>query len=492
MVFVLGAGVYTDALVVALKLANTFRRIFAEGAFNASFLPRFSKILNSEGRPAANVVLSEIFSFLLFAVALFSLVVITFFPQILSIMVLGFDVLSEKFAVAASLGRICFPYLIFISISSLFSGVLNTLNKFALPSAVFSLLSIFSISGLVFGYLTGASHFMTVHVIAVLVLCSGTTQTLILLLAIKRQGFFLRIKFACWSPKVKDIVINMIPGVIAAGVWQLNLLVDTTMSSYLPTGSITCISLADRLNQFPLGTLGIAVSTALLPLLSKCMVSGNHELASRELLRGLLFSMFFIIFTTTMLMVLAEPIVSVIYQRGLFGVDHVRTTADAVIGFSFGLPAYVLTKLFSTIYFASEDTVTPVIFAIISVLINVMLLCLLIPFLKYLGVALCTSLSSIFNALMLICFSGKKLKIDISKNFIYKILAQIGAAAATYMVLDVMSRRFWTSELGALSQKYIVVALMFSVGWCVFFFSTVLLMKLMKHDHWKLWEKSAW
>jgi putative peptidoglycan lipid II flippase len=492
MVFVLGAGIYTDALVVALKFANTFRRIFAEGAFNASFLPRFSKVLNGEGKSQANMVLTEIFSFLLLVVILFSIAIIVFFPQILQIMVLGFDVLSKKFAITVNLGRICFPYLILISLSSLFSGVLNTLSKFALPAAVFSLMSIFSIFGLTLCYVIDASHLMTVYVIAVLVFFSGITQTTILLFAIKRQGFFVRIKLACWSPRVKDMVLNMVPGVIAAGVWQLNLLIDTSISSYLPTGSITCINLADRLNQFPLGTLGVAVSTALLPILSQCMVLKNHELASGELLRGLLLSMFFIIFTTTALVALGEPIVAVVYQRGLFGIDQVHITADAVMGFSIGLPAYVLTKLFSTIYFAAEDTITPVIFAIISVLINAILLFVLVPFLKYFGVALCTSLSAIFNAIMLICFSGKKLKIELSRKFVQKIFAQIGAAVITYIVMDAMCRRFWTPELGAFSQKYIVVGTMFSIGVLVFFFSTVLIMKLMKHDHWRLWEKSAW
>ncbi|MBR1734571.1 MAG: murein biosynthesis integral membrane protein MurJ, partial [Alphaproteobacteria bacterium] len=374
MVFCLGAGIYTDALLVALRLANTFRRIFAEGAFNSSFLPRFSRVLNIEGKKKANEVLSDIFVALIVIISIFCIIILLFFPSILRLILSGFDELSEKFKLTVVLGRICFPYLLFISIASLFSGVLNTINKFALPAALHSILSLFTMLGLIIGYYCNFSHMITVHIISVFVLLSGITQSFILFSSVKNSGFYLKLRFNFWSEKVKDIMKNMIPGIIGAGVWQLNLLVDTTISSYLPTGTITCINLADRLNQFPLGTLGIALSTALLPVLSKHISKKDYRAASYELERGLIFAFFFTCFSTTLFISLSEQTVAVAFQRGLFENEQVRITADAVVGFSIGLPAYVLTKVFSSVYFACGDTKTPVIFGAISVFLNIIFL----------------------------------------------------------------------------------------------------------------------
>ena len=229
----LGACIYSDALLVALRIANTFRRIFAEGAFNASFLPRFSKVLNNDGKDAANKVLSDIFSFLLIVLTILSIIVLIFFPSILQVLVSGFDVLSEKFGLTVTLGRICFPYLILISISSLFSGVLNTINKFALPSALFSLLSVCTGGGLLVCYYMDVSKLVSVHVMSYCVLLSGFWQSIWLWRSIRSHEFNISFNFRCWTDKVKDIVKNMIPGIIGAGVWQLNMLVDLNIEKGL-------------------------------------------------------------------------------------------------------------------------------------------------------------------------------------------------------------------------------------------------------------------
>ena len=246
MAFCLGAGIYTDALLVALRLANTFRRIFAEGAFNSSFLPRFSKVLNNEGRDSANVVFSDVFLALTLILSAFCVVVLAFYPSILSVILSGFDVLSEKFRITVVLGRICFPYILLISLASLFTGILNSVEKFALPAALHSLLSLFTMSGMLLGYFLELNQSATVHLVAVFVLFAGLTHSIILFASVKRNGFRIRFRINFLSDKVRDILKNMIPGIIGAGVWQLNLLVDTTISSYLPVGTITCMNLADR------------------------------------------------------------------------------------------------------------------------------------------------------------------------------------------------------------------------------------------------------
>lgn len=492
MVLCLGAGMYTDALLVALRLANTFRRIFAEGAFNSSFLPRFSKILNNEGKDSANKVLSDIFITLTLILVVFCAVVLLFFPDVLQVILSGFDTLSDKFHLTVTLGRICFPYLIFISLASLFAGVLNTVNKFALPSAVHSLLSLFTMTAILIGYFLNLSNYVTVHVISVFVLMSGIVQSVLLYVSVKRNGFRISLHTCFWTNKVKDILINMIPGIIGAGVWQINLLIDTTISSYLPTGTITCLNLADRLNQFPLGTLGIALSTALLPTLSKHIAINDYAAASKELERGLLFAFFLTFCATVLFIALSEPTVAVAFQRGLFEEDQVKITADAVVGFALGLPAYILTKVFSAVYFACGDTKRPVIFGAVSVLLNALFLVAIVPFLKYFGLALCTSLSAISNATLLIYFCDDRLKLSLDQHFKCNIVAQVFGSIVMYLSLIWLKEAFWYYGIGADWVKWPIYAAFVATGFIIFFGTVVLCLKLLGEKKWRLWHKDAW
>lgn len=492
MAYCLGAGLYSDALLIALRISNTFRRIFAEGAFNASFLPRFSKVLNNEGKDHANIVLSDVFSLLLMILSVFTVIVIIFFPTVLSVLVSGFDEVSKKFGLTVTLGRICFPYLILISITSLFCGVLNTINNFALPAAVYSLLSIFTAIGIGLGYCLKCSDFMIVHIASVCVLLSGIAQSCLLYSSICKHGFHVRFRFKCWSERVSDIMKNMIPGIIGAGVWQLNLLIDTTIASYLPTGTITCVNLADRLNQFPLGTLGIALSTALLPTLAKFISTNQYDRARAELEKGLLFAFFLAFFSTSLLLALSEQSVAVAFQRGMFESEQVKITASAVTGFAIGLPAYVLTKVFASVFFATGDTKSPVIFAMISVVLNVMFLALLVPFLKYFGLALCTSLSAISNATLLIYFSRRKLHLNFSKNFWIKILFQIISALVAFYSLRVMADAFWTCELGNKSIKWGIYLGFLLVAIAVYSITDILCLRVAGQKQWRIWTRDAW
>ena len=492
MVFLLSAGMYTDALLVALRLSNTFRRIFAEGAFNSSFLPRFAKIFHEKGKDEANNVLADIFTAMSIIIGIFCIVVIWFFPPILKVLVAGFDVASNKFKITVTLGRICFSYLIFISIASLFAGVLNTINKFALPAAVHSMLSLFTIAGLLLAYFFDLSHLFTVYVVAVFVLLSGFAQSYILYWSIKQNGFFVRFKKQCWSTDVRDVMKNMVPGIIGAGVWQLNLLVDTIVASYFPSGTITCINLADRLNQFPLGTLGIALSTALLPALSKHISNNNYEDAKKELEKGLLLALFPTLFATTVLISLDVPSVAVAFQRGVFSGEQISITARALSGFAVGLPAYLLMRAYSVVYFSLGDTKSPMIFGIWSVLINVICLAIFIPFMKYYGLALCTSVSAISNAVMLIYFCDKKIQVKLSKKFLSAVFSQIFSAVVVFAVLSELTERFWTLEIADHPIKWLMYAGFCMVAAVTYVSIAIISMKILKHPDWKLWKKESW
>ena len=488
----LGAGTYTDCLLIATRLANVFRKIFAEGAFNASFLPRFSNVLHKDGKDSANTVLSDVFSCLLLILMVFVTVVLVFFPSVVEVAAKGFDVLSEKFGLTVRLGRICFPFLIFISLSSMCSGVLNTINRFALPAALHCLPSLVVGTSLVICHFIGLDKYITVHIMSACVLLAGILHTSILVYAITHYGFKLKFSFHCWTPHVKDIMKNMIPGIIGAGVWQLNILVDTSISSYLPTGTITCINLADRLNQFPLATLGIALSTALLPMLSNCLAVKDYKKAGDEMQQGLLFAFFLTFFAATMLVSCSDLLVSVAFQRGLFGSEEVQITASALVGFALGLPFYVISKVYAAVYFAAKDTKTPVIFAVISVIINITCLVVLVPFFKYFGLALCTSISAMVNALLLVWFSDKNLRVNWSSSFFFKIGAQLSAAILTFFALQKFSELVWSPDLGDSFQKWTVFVLVFGFGSIVFLLSTMFFLLVTKQKNWRLWRKEAW
>ncbi|MDR2068199.1 MAG: murein biosynthesis integral membrane protein MurJ [Holosporaceae bacterium] len=492
MAFSLGVGIYSDAFLVALRIANTFRRIFAEGAFNAAFLPCFSRVLNHEGKKEANTLLSEVFSSMILILVSFSLLVIVFFPNLLRVLVSGFDVLGEKFKISVISGRICFSYLILISITSLFGGVLNTINRFALPAVIHSLLSIFVTIGLLIGYFLKLPDDYTVYIASIGVVLSGIVQCYVLFRSIKKHDFGIWFRTNCWSPRVRKIMKNMLPGIIGAGVWQLNLLVDTTISSHLPTGTITCVNMADRLCQLPLGTLGIAMNTALLPLLSKFIGAGKYEEARIELERGVLLAFFLTFLATTILMSLSEPSVSVAFRRGMFDEECVRITASTVVGFSIGLPAYVLAKVFSSLYFAAGDTKTPVIFAIYSVISNVMFFLLLVPFLKYFGLALATSLSAFFNVFLLVRYSSRKLRMEFSRKFWKKVLSQFIAAICTYLSLTKLSDSYWDIDLGAKAIKWLIYTGFIVAAVTIFFLVAALCLRFTGQKQWKLWKEESW
>ncbi|MDR3179811.1 MAG: murein biosynthesis integral membrane protein MurJ [Holosporaceae bacterium] len=520
MVFTLEVGMYTDALLVALRLSNTFRRIFAEGAFNASFLPRFSKILHVDGEKKSlgnglhnrsgataeamdnssesgsllspHKVLVDVFSALVWTTTIFCLGVLIFFPAVVRIFVSGFDVLGEKFRLTVLLGRISFPYLIFISLASLFGGVLNCLNKFALPSATQSIMSLCTMAALLVGYFYELPSLVTVKLVTVFVLLSGILQSYILYISLRKYGFRVSLKLRCWSEPVRDIMKNMIPGIIAVGVWQLNVLVDTTVASFLPTGTITYISLADRLNQFPLGTLGVALSTALLPTLSQYIGKKDYDHANKELERGIFFALFLTFLATVILVALDKSTVAVAFQRGLFQQEQVKITADALVGFAVGLPAFVLTKIFSSLYFATGNTKTPVIFGTCSVAVNIISLIILVPFKKHFGLALCTSISAFVNATLLMGFVPKNIHLKLSKAFWAKISSQLCAAAVAYGGAVYLANTFWSGELGNKSLKWLIYSGFICAVSIIFFTTTVVCLKLFGQSEWKLWKKHAW
>ena len=395
---ILGAGPIADAFFVAFKLPNFFRRLFAEGAFNAAFVPLFSRRLASEGLASAQIFATSVLSVMVAFLYVFVTLLQIAMPFLMYGFAPGFTDDPEKFQLAIELTRITFPYLLFISLVSLLGGVLNSLGRFAAAAATPIILNIVLI-----GALLGATPFLPTagHALAWGVAAAGAAQFVWLVFACHRAGMPLPLHWPRLTPGVRRVLRLMLPGAVGAGVVQINLLIDIVIASVLPTGAISYLYYADRVNQLPLGVVGLAIGTALLPLLSRQLREGSLEDARNSMNRGIEVALLLTVPAAAALLVIAEPIIIVLFERGEFSAATATATGQALMAYAVGLPAYVLVKVLGPGYFAREDTITPVKIAIVCVAVNVILNLTLIHFLAHVGIALATAISAWLNAFLL-------------------------------------------------------------------------------------------
>src|ERR1700761_1407648 len=285
----IGTGPIADAFFVALKLPNLFRRLFGEGAFNAAFIPAFSGLLHTEGAAAARQFAQEAFAVMAFWLGAMTILGEIFMPQLMVVLAPGFADDPPKFALAIDLSRITFPYLVLICLAALVSGVLNGLERFTAASASYVLFNIVSIACML--WLT--PYVPTVgHALAWGVTASGVAQLGLLMWALRRAGMALRLPRPRLTPQIRVLLRRMLPGLIGAGVTQLNLAVDVIIASLLPAGTVSLLYYADRVQQLPLGVIGTAVGTALLPLLSRQVRAGEAEASLATLNRAIEYALF--------------------------------------------------------------------------------------------------------------------------------------------------------------------------------------------------------
>ena len=396
---ILGAGPVADAFFVAQRLPNLFRSLFAEGAFSAAFVPLFAGILAEHGKEAARVFAEDALAVLLAALLGFVLLGEIFMPAVMGVIAPGFGEDPEKFSLAVELAQITFPYLLFIALVALQGGVLNSVDRFAAAAATPILLNLFLITALLLMYRFG---WRDGRALAWAVTAAGLAQFLWLLFSCARAGLALRLPLPRLTPGVKRTLAVMAPGTLGAGVTQLNLLISTALASLLPSGSVSYLYYADRLNQLPLGIVGIAVGTAILPPLSRQLRLGQAADAVATQNRGLELAWFLTLPAAVALALLASPILSVLFERGAFSVTDTTTTAAALAAYAIGLPAFVLVKVLAPAFFARHDTATPVKVAIAAMAANLCLTLVLMQFLAHVGIALATTAAGWINALTLL------------------------------------------------------------------------------------------
>ncbi len=433
----MGAGPLTDAFLVAFRLPNFFRRLFAEGAFNASFVPLFSHIMAEDGKVKAQQFLSQVMSIMIIGLFILTIIFQIFMPFIMYGFAPGFAKNPEQFDLTVYLTRITFPYLLFISLVSLFGGVLNTLGKFAAAAASPILLNICLIIGL-FAFRSFTET--DAHALSYGVALAGVVQAVFLYFSLRNNGFFPKMVKLQLSPDVKKLLKLMVPGTIGAGIVQINLWIGTIIATLVPN-AVSYLYYADRISQLPLAVIGTAVGTALLPMLARQFKENKHKEALATQNRAMEIAMFFTIPAAAALFIIAYPVVSVLFERGKFTHEEGVMTAYALAAYATGLPAFVLLKILVAPFFAEQDTRTPVIYSAVSVVTNIvfniafvfMFMYIGIP--AHIGIALGTSLSSWINVVMLILKLRSKKNMRTDKLFMIRMRGMIVSAALMSFVL---------------------------------------------------------
>ena len=399
----LGAGAVSDAFFTAFKLPNVFRRMFAEGAFNAAFVPLYAKRIEQDGEESANAFASEASAALFFVVAVLVIAFELTMPWTLNIIGYGLDRTPNAdgitpYDLAVLYALVTMPYLLFMSMTALFSGVLNTRNHFALAAAVPIILNIFMISAL---WLAGGSGWSQRNIglaLTAAITISGAVQMGLVFWGCRKAGVRFGLKKPRLTPGVRRLVTLGVPGIISAGITQINLLVSHLIATTRDSAA-SWLTYADRLYQLPWGMIGIAMGVALLPTLSRAIRAGDEAGAKTSLNRGIEISLFLTLPAAVALYVIPDFLISGIYQRGAFTAETTLQVAKALRWFAIGLPAFVLIKVLTPAFFARENTRTPMIWAGISAAINISFGLFLFHKIGFEGLALATSIAAWVNVI---------------------------------------------------------------------------------------------
>ena len=411
----LGTSFIADAFFVAFRIPNTFRRLFAEGTFNAAFVPSYTSEM-IKGSSKSKKFAGEIFNLLLIGLFFLILIIELFMPTFVGLIAPGFTGDSVKIKLATDLTRITFPFLMFISLASFFSAILNSHNRFAAASAAPIILNIVLIGILIF---SKKLNDQLVYYLSYGVSISGLLQLLFLYKFVNKfyqVQFNFNLKF---SKEVKLFFKKLLPSIFSSGVTQINILVGTIIASF-QASAVSYLYYADRIYQINLAIAGIAIGVVILPQLSKYIHERKKEKINFIQNKALELSMFLSIPATTALLIGSDEIISALFGYGSFSSEAVLNSAKALYYFSFGLPAFALIKVFSSFFFANHDTKTPFFISLISVFLNVFLSVYFFESIGFIIIPIATSISSWFNSLVLFIFLSNKNLFKFNKMFIIK------------------------------------------------------------------------
>ncbi len=430
----LGAGPIADAFYAAFAFPNLFRRIFAEGAFNSAFIPLFAKEMEAGGDKSARQFAEEILAMLLAILLLFSALAMIAMPWLVATIVAPMFEDSAKIEITVVMARIMFPYLLCMSLVAMLSGILNSMRLYFLAAIVPVLLNVILVGVILLAMALGSKPQTIGLMLSWGVFASGFAQLALLLFGSRSTGFSIRLKRPKLTPQVKRLLVLMGPAVLTGGVLQINIQIGRIIAS-AQDGAIALLNYADRINQLPLGVIGIAIGVVLLPELSRALKAEDHNEVFKLQNRSLEFALLLTLPAAVGFFVIPDALVGLLYQRGAFTAETTALTAAALAAYAAGLPAYVLIKVFQPAYFAREDMRTPFYFSIVMMLGNVGISLALFPSLGHVGIAIATAVSAWINFVLLAATLWLRRQYRPHRQTLYRVMMIIASSAVMGVLL---------------------------------------------------------
>jgi putative peptidoglycan lipid II flippase len=422
----LGAGLVSDAFIAAFRVPDFLRRMFGEGSLSIAFVPAYTDCLMRDGRPQADQMANSALRLLALVLLLITLAGIAAAPWLVQAVAPGFAKTADKFLLTIALTRTMLPYVFFIGLVALSMGILNVLGHFAAPALSPVLLNVAMIGALVIGAgFSGSEATLAMWLAAGVVVGGALQMGLQIPFLIKKRVYFWR-RARLWHSALHRVVWQMGPVMFGAAVFQINTLTITFLASFLPQGSVSYLYYADRLIQFPLGIFGIAMATAVLPAFARQSIAGQQDAMCATFSHAIKLVLFITLPATAGLIVLREPIVSLLFQRGAFDQQSMRLTAGALLYYGMGLWAFSTVRIVLNVFYALADTRTPVRMAAICIAANLLLGAVLMGPMAHQGLALAVSIASALNLCLLVvalrkrlgALGGREIALSVSKSAI--------------------------------------------------------------------------
>ncbi len=397
-----GAGMTADAFIAAFRIPNLLRRLFGEGSLSIAFVPVLTETIIAKGRRDGLRLAVSSLKLLLICLAVVTIVGVVATPLIIRLVAPGFAASPDKLALTILLTRIMFPYVVLIGLVALCMGILNALGHFAAPAVAPVLLNLAMIASLLIVSRFSGEETVQVVGLAAGVVLGGMLQLWLQLPFLVQYGVRFWEKSGLWHPRMRTVGMLMVPTIFGAAVYQINILVGTLLASLLPQGSVSYLYYADRLVQFPLGIFAQAAATAVLPSLSRQVAGGDRKGVADTFGYAMNLVLFITIPAMVGLIVLREPIVALLFRHGAFDAQTARLTSDALLYYAAGLWAFAAVRIVVSMFYALQDTRTPVVSATVAVVANIVVGMALMGPMKHCGLALATSLASTLNLAMLV------------------------------------------------------------------------------------------
>ncbi|MBR0696199.1 murein biosynthesis integral membrane protein MurJ [Bradyrhizobium lablabi] len=469
---ILGAGPVADAFFVALRLPNHFRAIFAEGAFNAAFVPAYAHVHGERGEASARLFADRIFTLLFASQVILLVVAMAFMPQAMSILAPGFTEDVEQRKLAIELTRITFPYLLLITLVTLYGGMLNVMHRFASAAAAPIFLNLAMMMTLAL-----AAFFPSAgHAAAWGVLISGFLQFFLLAGDLARHGGLPRFAPLRLDEDVRSFFRALGPATLGSMGTQVALFADTIIATFLPAGALSALYYADRLNQLPIGVIGIAIGTVLLPEMSRRLTADDQAGALAAQRRAFDFTLLFSVPFVAAFLTVADPIMRAMFARGAFSKADAATSGATLAAYAVGLIPFVLIRSAVATFYARKDTATPVKAALTGVAVNVALKIALVGTLAQVGLALATAIGAWINLLLVLLFAARRGFLDFDRALMRSFgkFAACGIVLAASLWLTSHFAAVWFAPM-RLFRDELILLLLIAVGLFVYSFCILVL-----------------